>query len=59
MTPRSKAEVQADVEASRLQIVKMQQELAELEEQAAQKGDDIKAAEAQLADLERELESAS
>jgi predicted nuclease with TOPRIM domain len=52
MATRTKSEVQAAVEASQREIIQMQKELADLEEQVEQKGGDIKAAEAQLGELE-------
>ncbi len=55
MASRSKDEIQADVEASRLELVQMQKELADLEELVDQKKDDINAAETRVKDLEGEL----
>jgi predicted nuclease with TOPRIM domain len=58
MATRTKSEVEAAIEASRREIIQKQKELADLEEQVEQKTGDIKAAEAQLGELEHELESA-
>ena len=58
MAGRSKSEIEADDRSCRMQIVKLQKDLAEMEGRRTQLEQEMASSEARLAELEREMQSA-
>lgn len=54
MATRARAEIDADIEATRMELVQLEQEIADLDEVREQKAEEVAAAQAKLKELEGE-----
>lgn len=54
MATRARAEIDADIEATRMELVQLEQEIADLDEVREQKAGEVAAAQAKLKELEGE-----